>query len=162
MSGIRNYIVSANSYIYMGVGQEMIVMVRKGKDCDNCDIIRLWWKKILWCKCIVHRRECSWDEITGWRASNRWFTKWWKVWMFWQWGYTHTWMKHLENELRIYSRQNFIITILSVAKFIYESDIGGQPVSHYPGSNVDDQSTFHRGSMNFEILSSVILILCHS
>ena len=71
-------------------------------------------------------------------------------------------MKHLENELRIYSRQNFIITILSVAKFISESDIGGQPISHYPGLNIDDQSIFHRGSMNFEILSLVILILCPS
>ena len=75
--------------------------------------------------------------------------------------YTHI-MKHLENELRIYSRQNFIITILSVAKFISESDIGGHPISHYPGSNVDDQSTLHRGSMNFEILISVILKLCPS
>ena len=71
-------------------------------------------------------------------------------------------MKHLENELRIYSGQNFIITILSVAKFISESDIGGQPISHYPGLNIDDQSISHRGSMNFEILSSVILRLCPS
>ena len=31
MSGIGNYIVSANSYIYMRVGKEMIVMVRREK-----------------------------------------------------------------------------------------------------------------------------------
>ena len=60
------------------------------------------------------------------------------------------------------SGHNFIITTLSVAKFISESDIGGQPISSYPGSNVEDQSTFLRGSMNSEILSSVILIPCPS
>ena len=37
----------------------------------------------------MHRRECSWDEMINWRASKRRFTRWWKVWMFWQWGYTH-------------------------------------------------------------------------
>ena len=75
--------------------------------------------------------------------------------------YTHM-NETFGNELRIQSRHNLIITILSVAKFISESDIGGQPISHYPGLNIDDQSIFHRGSMNFEILSSVILILCPS
>ena len=67
-----------------------------------------------------------------------------------------------KNQVEMQPGHNFIITIPSIAKFISESDIGGQPISHYPGSNVEDQSTFHQGSMNFEILSSVILILCPS
>ena len=67
-----------------------------------------------------------------------------------------------KNQVEMQPGHHFIITILSIAKFISESDISGQPISHCPGSNVDDQSTFHRGSMNFEILSSVILILCPS
>ena len=60
------------------------------------------------------------------------------------------------------SGHNSIITTLSIAKFISESNIGGQAMSHCPGSNIDDQSIFHRGSMNFGILSLVIIILCPS
>ena len=76
--------------------------------------------------------------------------------------YTHMNFETFGNRVGMQPGHNSIITVLSIAKFISESGIGGLPMSHYPGSNIDDQSIFHRGSMNFEILSSVILILCPS
>ena len=57
-------------------------------------------------------------------------------------------------------RHNPFITTLSIAKFTSEPDIVDQAMSHCPWLNVGDQSTFTRGSMNFEILSLVILVLC--
>lgn len=58
------------------------------------------------------------------------------------------------------SEHNSIITTLSITKFTYESDIGDQAMSHCPWSNIGDQSIFHRGSLNFGILSSVTLVIC--
>ena len=43
-----------------------------------------------------------------------------------------------KNQVEMQSGQNFIITIPSIAKFISESDIGSQPMSHYPGLNIGD------------------------
>ena len=57
-------------------------------------------------------------------------------------------------------RHNPFITTLSIAKFTSELDIVDQAMSHCPWLNVGDQSTFTRGSMNFGILSLVILAIC--
>ena len=57
------------------------------------------------------------------------------------------------------SEHNSIVTTLSIAKFTSESNIGDQAMLHCPWSNIGDQSIFHRGSMNFEILSSVTLVI---
>ena len=51
------------------------------------------------------------------------------------------------------------MTTLSIAKFTSESDIGDQAMSHCPWSNIGDQSIFHRGSMDFEMLSIVTLVI---
>ena len=64
------------------------------------------------------------------------------------------------NQVANQSGHNSSITTLSIAKFTSESDIGDQAMSHCPWSNIGDQSIFHRGSMNFEILSSVTLVIC--
>ena len=41
MSDIGIYRVLANSYIYMGMGKGNDSDGEKGKDCDNCDKMRL-------------------------------------------------------------------------------------------------------------------------
>ena len=64
-------------------------------------------------------------------------------------------MNQVENQ----SGHNSSITTLSIAKFTSESNIGDQAMFHCPWSNIGDQSIFHRGSMYFEILSSVTLVI---
>ena len=146
----------------MGLGKGNDSEGKKGYDCNNYAIMRLWWKEVRWCKCIVHKCEYSWDAIINWRASNQWLTKWCSYECSCNaWVRTHEW-NLWKNQVGMQPGHNFIITTLSIAKFISETDIGGQPISSCPGSNVDDQATFHRGSVNFEILSSVILIPCPS
>jgi hypothetical protein len=66
-----------------------------------------------------------------------------------------TFMNQVENQ----SEHNPIVTTLSIAKFASESNIADQAMFHCPWSNIGDQSIFHRGSMNFEILSSVTLVI---
>ena len=55
---------------------------------------------------------------------------------------------------------NAVITTLSITKFTSEPDIVDQAMSHCPWLNIGDQSTFTRGSMNFETLSLVTLVIC--
>lgn len=73
--------------------------------------------------------------------------------------YTHKIFEIFINQVENQSGHNSIITTLSITKFTSESDIGDQAMSHCPWSNIGDQSIFHRGSMNFEILSSVTLVI---
>ena len=74
--------------------------------------------------------------------------------------YTHGNFETSRNQVETPSGHNSIITTLSIAKFTSESDIGDQAMSHCPWLNIGDQSIFTRGSMNFEILSLVILVIC--
>ena len=83
-----------------------------------------------------------------------------QVWMLLQRLCTHTRsFETFRNRVGMQTGHNFIIIVLSIAKFISERGIGSQPMSNCPGLNIDDESIFHRGSMKFKILSSVIVIL---
>lgn len=73
--------------------------------------------------------------------------------------YTHRKFLKLQKSSKNQSGHNSIVTTLSIAKFTSESNIGDQAMLHCPWSNIGDQSIFHRGSMNFEILSSVTLVI---
>ena len=73
---------------------------------------------------------------------------------------THRNFETLGNQVENQTGHNSNITTPSIAKFTSESDIGDQAMSHCPWSNIGDQSIFHRGSINFEILSSVIFVIC--
>ena len=72
--------------------------------------------------------------------------------------YRHAKLNHSQNQKS--TGHNSIITAPSIAKFTSESNIGDQAMSNCPWLNIDDQSIFNRGSMNFEILGSVTLVIC--